>query len=102
MQELPEDGIIVSKHVAMKNVVLLCKFHVHLFSFVKENKLFKSRVLIYLPYPLRGVTLQNKLDKYINIILHTALELYLNSIVSIPLCTYNNFIKLCRLYTTNK
>ena len=27
---------------------------------------------------------------------------YMNLTVSIPLCTYNNFIKLCRLYTTNK
>jgi len=26
----------------------------------------------------------------------------LNLIVSIPLCTYTNFIKLCRLYATNK
>jgi len=29
-------------------------------------------------------------------------RLYLNLIVSIPLCTYISFIKLSRLYTTNK
>jgi len=53
--------------VAVKKTVLLCNFRVHLFSFVKENKLFKSCAIIYLLFRLRGVTLGNKLGQYINI-----------------------------------
>jgi hypothetical protein len=46
--------------VAVKKTALLCKFYMHLFRFVKENNLFKSCTIIYLPYRLRDVNLGKK------------------------------------------
>jgi len=42
------------------------------------------------------------LSRWIIVTLYQQFEVNLNLTVSIPLYTYNIFIKLCRLYTTNK
>jgi len=67
-----------------------------------------SYIFVSHSWCLRNNKNENKLFKVlgclgrVDIFIITYIISYINLIFSIPLCTYNNFIKLYRLYTTNK